>query len=70
MEIYMIKQADFDFDKGDSSYKSKDIRLELVHHPIQVILPREAKNVDFMDNSGDSIHSSNDEEDTSCKPQL
>jgi hypothetical protein len=41
-----------------------------VHHPIQVILPREAKNVDFMDNSGDSIHSSNDEEDTSCKPQL
>ncbi len=38
-----------------------------MHHLVQIILLREAKNVDFMDGLGDSIHSSNDEEDTSCK---
>jgi len=68
MEIYMIKKADFDFHKGDSSSKYEDTRLALVHHPIQVILAKEAKNVDFMDGSSDSIHNSNDEDDSSCKP--
>jgi hypothetical protein len=56
MEICKIKEVDFDFDKGDSSSEFEDIKLALVHHPIQVILPREAKNVDFMDGSHDSIH--------------
>jgi hypothetical protein len=34
MEICRAKENDFDFDKGDSSYEFKDIRLELVHHLI------------------------------------
>jgi hypothetical protein len=56
------------FNKGDSSSGFEDIRLALVHHLVHIILPREAKNVDFMDGSSDSIHSLDDEKDTSCKP--
>ncbi len=38
-----------------------------MHHLIRVILLKEAKNVDFMDGSSDSIHNLDDEKDTSCK---
>ncbi len=53
MEICMIKGVDFDFDEGDSSSEFGDIRFAFVHHPIRVILPREAQNVDFIDGLGD-----------------
>jgi hypothetical protein len=49
MVICGIEEVDFDFYKGDSSFESKDIDLALLHYPIQEILPREAKNVNFMD---------------------
>jgi hypothetical protein len=57
MEICKIKEADIDFDKGNSSSKFEDSWLALVHHLVQIILPKEAKNVYFMDGSCDSIHS-------------
>jgi hypothetical protein len=49
MVICGIEEANFEFDKGDSSFESKDIKLALLQHPVQEILPREAKNVNFMD---------------------
>jgi hypothetical protein len=48
MEICGIKKVDFDFDKGDSWFEYKDTKCALVHHPVRKILPREAKNVNFM----------------------
>ncbi len=62
MEINVKKKVDFGFKTESSSSESEGIRLTLVHFP-QVMLPREAKNVEFT-YWGDSTHSFDDERGT------
>ncbi len=62
MEIYVKKKVDFGFKIESSSSESEGIRLALVHFP-QVMLPREAKDVEFI-YWGDSTHSFDDERGT------
>jgi hypothetical protein len=62
MEISGKEKADFGFKIESSSSESEGIRLALVHF-LQVMLQREAKNVEFTYGS-DSIHSFHDEKGT------
>jgi hypothetical protein len=55
-------EVDFDFKIESSSSKSEGTKLALVHFP-QVVLHREAKNVEYT-NGSDSLHSYDDEKET------
>ncbi len=60
MEISSIEEGDFDFGFEEIS-EDKDTRFALIHFPPQKVLPREVKNIEYIDGS-DSAHSLDDEE--------
>jgi hypothetical protein len=66
MEIRGIKEGNFDF-KAKETSEDENTKLALVHFPSRGLLPRDAKNVEYIDGS-DSTHSSNDEEESKGLP--
>lgn len=60
MEISSIEKGDFDF-RFEETSEDKDIRLAWIHFPPWKMLPREVKNIEYIDGS-DSTHSLDDEE--------
>jgi hypothetical protein len=50
MEISGIEESDFDF-KSKKTSEDKDTRLALIRFPPQKMLPREAKNIEYIDGS-------------------
>ncbi len=60
MEIFGTEEGDFNF-KSEETFEDKDIRLALIHFPPRKLLPKEAKNIEYT-NESDSTHSSHDEE--------
>jgi hypothetical protein len=66
MEIYGIKEGDFDF-KAEETSEDEDTKLALVHFPSRELLLKDAKNVEYTYGS-DSAHSSNDEEENKGLP--
>jgi hypothetical protein len=59
MEISSIEEGDFNFTFEETS-ENKDTRLALIHFPPKKVLPREVKNIEYIDGS-DLAHSLDDE---------
>jgi hypothetical protein len=66
MEICDTQKGDFDF-KAKERYEDEDTKFALVHFSSWEVLPRDVKNVEYIDGS-DSTHSSNDEKESKGLP--
>ncbi len=66
MEICGTKEGDFDF-KVEETSKDEDTTLTLVHFASRKMLPRDVKNVEYI-NGSDSAHCSDDEEESKGLP--
>jgi hypothetical protein len=58
-EIFGIEKGEFDF-RSKEALENKDIKLALIHFPPRKMLPKEAKNIEYIDVS-DLTHSLDDD---------